>query len=216
MSGFFITFEGPDGSGKSTILKMVGETLQQKFSNHSILLTREPGGTNNPIAEDIRNILLNKIEYKIDYHTEALLFAASRAQHVSDFIKPNLEKNAIVLCDRYIDSSIVYQGYGRKLGVENILKINEFAMQGVLPNVTFILMVKPEVGLERIFSNKTREVNRIDKEKGGLHQMVYDAYRKIIDSDKTGRIIEIDASKDLPTVLEEVLAKLLPKLQQNF
>jgi dTMP kinase len=120
MSGTFITFEGPDGSGKSTIIKKIYEQLLIDFPKKKIVLTREPGGTNNKIAEDIRNILLNKIDYKIDYHAEALLFAASRAQHVHDFIEPNLKQGNIVLCDRYIDSSIVYQGYGRKLGVDNI------------------------------------------------------------------------------------------------
>jgi dTMP kinase len=117
--GLFITFEGPDGSGKTTILKKVYEKLLSNNS-YGVVLTREPGGTNNKIAEDIRNLLLNKMEYKIDYHAEALLFAASRAQHVHDFIQPNLEKGNIVLCDRYIDSSIVYQGFGRGLGVEPI------------------------------------------------------------------------------------------------
>jgi dTMP kinase len=120
MSGLFITFEGPDGSGKSSILKKINEQLAIDFPHKQFMMTREPGGTNNKIAEDIRNILLNKIEYKIDYHAEALLFAASRAQHVHDFIQPNLSAGNIVLCDRYIDSSIVYQGFGRKLGVENI------------------------------------------------------------------------------------------------
>jgi dTMP kinase len=120
MSGLFITFEGPDGSGKSSILKKVYEQINIDFPNKQFVITREPGGTNNKIAEDIRNILLNKMEYKIDYHAEALLFAASRAQHVHDFIQPNLESGNVVLCDRYIDSSIVYQGFGRKLGVDNI------------------------------------------------------------------------------------------------
>jgi dTMP kinase len=116
----FITFEGPDGSGKSSILEKVFKQLKNDFPNNNFVLTREPGGTNNKIAEDIRNILLNKTEYKINYQAEALLFAASRAQHVHDFIKPNLEQGNFVLCDRYIDSSIVYQGFGRKLGVDNI------------------------------------------------------------------------------------------------
>jgi dTMP kinase len=118
--GLFITFEGPDGSGKSTVLSKVYEVLKSKNYSFHIDITREPGGRNNVIAEDIRNILLNKIEYKISPRAEALLFAASRAQHVQDFIKPNLEQNHLVLCDRYIHSSLAYQGYARKLGAEEI------------------------------------------------------------------------------------------------
>ncbi|MDR1850793.1 MAG: dTMP kinase [Mycoplasmataceae bacterium] len=204
MSGLFITFEGPDGSGKSSILKKVYEQINIDFPNKQFVITREPGGTNNKIAEDIRNILLNKMEYKIDYHAEALLFAASRAQHVHDFIQPNLESGNVVLCDRYIDSSIVYQGFGRKLGVDNIWKINEFAMHGVIPHLTLILMVSPEVGLVRINANASREVNRMDKEKLEMHKQVYDAYRYIIDNDTTNRIVEIDASKTFDEVYEEV------------
>jgi dTMP kinase len=116
--GIFISFEGVDGSGKSTILKMLYKKLLDE--GKEVVLTREPGGTNNKIAEDIRTLLLNKVEYSFDYRAEALLFAASRAQHVSDFINPSLEEGKIVLCDRYIDSSLVYQGLGRGLGIENV------------------------------------------------------------------------------------------------
>jgi dTMP kinase len=118
--GLFIAFEGPDGSGKSTILQMLYKKLIKNIHNHLIVLTREPGGHNNIIAEDIRNILLNKVEYKIDDRAEALLFAASRAQHVKDFILPHLNNGNIVLCDRYIYSSLAYQGYARGLGFESI------------------------------------------------------------------------------------------------
>jgi dTMP kinase len=118
--GLFITFEGPDGSGKSTILTMLYDALKRDNLPFDIVTTREPGGKNNVIAEDIRNILLNKIEYKITDRTEALLFAASRAQHVQDFIKPHLAHGDLVLCDRYIHSSLVYQGYARGLGIQAI------------------------------------------------------------------------------------------------
>jgi dTMP kinase len=118
--GLFITFEGPDGSGKSTILTMLYDTLRRENPSLNIVTTREPGGKNNIIAEDIRNILLNKIEYKITDRTEALLFAASRAQHVHDFIQPHLANGDLVLCDRYIHSSLVYQGYARGLGMQPI------------------------------------------------------------------------------------------------
>jgi dTMP kinase len=119
-NGLFITFEGPDGSGKSTILANIYNFLKKNKYSFHISITREPGGRNNPIAEDIRNILLNKIEYQISPRAETLLFAASRAQHVKDFIQPNLQKGNLVLCDRYIHSSLVYQGYARKLGIKEV------------------------------------------------------------------------------------------------
>jgi dTMP kinase len=117
--GFFITFEGPDGSGKTTIINMIFEQLKKDFPNKKILLTREPGSNDDKLCMDIRNLLLNK-DIKIDYRCEALLFAADRAQHVGEFLKPNLEEGSIILCDRFIDSSIVYQGFARKLGPENV------------------------------------------------------------------------------------------------
>lgn len=119
-SGLFISFEGPDGSGKSTVLAHVYEMLKKHKYPFEINITREPGGKNNLIAEDIRNILLNKMEYQISPRAEALLFAASRAQHVKDFIQPNLARGNLVLCDRYIHSSLVYQGYARKLGIKEV------------------------------------------------------------------------------------------------
>jgi dTMP kinase len=118
--GLFITFEGPDGSGKSTIILMIYDKLNQHHYPFKVFLTREPGGKNNIIAEDIRNILLNNVDYKIDYRAEALLFAASRAQHVHDFIKPHINDGDLVLCDRYVHSSLVYQGYARGVGFKNI------------------------------------------------------------------------------------------------
>jgi dTMP kinase len=118
--GLFITFEGPDGSGKSTVLAAVYDMLKKNKHAFNVAITREPGGKNNVIAEEIRNILLNRIEYQISPRAEALLFAASRAQHVKDFILPNIEAGNLVLCDRYIHSSLVYQGYARKLGIDQI------------------------------------------------------------------------------------------------
>ncbi|MDR2461823.1 MAG: dTMP kinase [Mycoplasmataceae bacterium] len=205
--GLFITFEGVDGSGKSSITKLVYDEL--KKNNFNVVVTREPGGTNNAIAEDIRNILLNKDTYKIDYRAEALLFAASRAQHVNDFIKPNLDNGNIVLCDRYIDSSLVYQGIGRNLGINNILKINDFAMNDIIPNKTFVLMVEPKITMERILKNKSREKNRLDKEKE-LQKQVYNGYEYLINSDKNNRLVRIDATKDIGTVFKNVM-KLIKK-----
>jgi dTMP kinase len=118
-NGFFITFEGGDGSGKTTIINMVYQQLLKDFPQKKIILTREPGASDNPLCVEIRNLLLNK-DIKVDHRCEALLFAADRAQHVGLCLKPSLEEGALILCDRYIDSSIVYQGFARKLGVDQI------------------------------------------------------------------------------------------------
>ncbi|GMO14318.1 MAG: dTMP kinase [Mycoplasmoidaceae bacterium] len=211
--GLFITFEGPDGSGKSTVINKVFSQLKTDYPNKKIILTREPGDVNDKLTIDIRNLLLNKLDYNIDYRCEALLFAADRAQHISKFVKPNLDADAIIVCDRFVDSNIVYQGYGRKLGANKIRKISKFAANGIFPDKTFILMVTPEVGMQRIAKNTARELNRMDKEKMELHQMVYTAYKKIIKHDKSifntkKRIIEIDASKTENEVFNDVYKRI--------
>ena len=175
--GYFISFEGPDGSGKTTIANEVTKLLNTKFPN-KVVLTREPGGNNNIIAEDIRNILLNHVDYKIDSHAEALLFAASRAQHVNDFILPNLKNNKIVICDRYIHSSLVYQGYVRNLGIKEVFAINKFAIRGILPDIVILIMLEPEKCFERINQN-LRNMNRLDRESIEMHKKVYQGYQKL-------------------------------------
>lgn len=214
--GLFITFEGPDGSGKSTVIASVYEILKNNRHQFGICITREPGGKNNAIAEDIRHILLNKIEYQISARAEALLFAASRAQHVKDFIQPNLVKGNLVLCDRYIHSSLVYQGYARKLGIKEVWDINAFGINNVLPDLTIVLMVKPEQGLERIRNNELREFNRLDQEKLSLHQLVYEGYRKIIDDNRNQTIIEVDASKSIQNVVNDVLKIIVNQIKAHY
>lgn len=209
--GIFITFEGPDGCGKTTIINLIYQDLQKKFGQENIVLTREPGGKNNIIAEDIRNILLNKINYKISDRTEALLFAASRAQHVKDFIIPNLESGKIILCDRYIDSSLVYQGYARNIGMENIWEINKFAILNTMPDFTILLMIEPEKGLARIQANKNRDVNRLDRETLDMHKKVYEGY-KIIAQKYSDRIIAINAENNIDKVHQDTLEVVLKRI----
>lgn len=193
--GLFIVFEGPDGAGKTTILKLLEERLYKDYKTIKTVATREPGGTNNKIAEDIRNILLNKEEgFILDNYAEALLFAASRSQHIHDFIVPNLEANNIVLCDRFVHSSLVYQGIARGLGIDNILKINKFAMHGVEPDLVIFLMCKPEKAIERLMQNSLREINRLDKESIDFKRKIYNAYQKIAKDNK--KIVVIDANDD--------------------
>ena len=157
----FITLEGPEGSGKSSVMEKVYERLLSE--GYEIVKTREPGGT--PIGEQIRNVILNQDNTKMDIRTECLLFAASRRQHLVEKIWPSLKQGKLVFCDRYLDSSLAYQGYARKLGMDNVLNVNLFATENTYPDLTLFFDVAPEIGLERINKNHNREVNRLDVEK---------------------------------------------------
>ncbi len=195
----FITFEGGEGSGKSTVMKDVATRLEKE--GYKLVLTREPGGT--PIAEEIRNVILDKANTKMDPRTEALLYAASRRQHLVEKIWPALERGEIVLCDRYLDSSLAYQGGARGLGVDEVLSINMFATEGEYPDLTLLFDLEPEEGLKRIEKNKGREVNRLDLEKLEFHKKVRDNFHALAKKYST-RYIIIDASKPLSEVEDEV------------
>ncbi len=195
----FITFEGGEGSGKSTVMKDVATRLTKE--GYKLVLTREPGGT--PIAEEIRNVILDKANTKMDPRTEALLYAASRRQHLVEKIWPALERGEIVLCDRYLDSSLAYQGGARGLGVDEVLSINMFATEGEYPDLTLLFDLEPEEGLKRIEKNKGREVNRLDLEKLEFHKKVRDNFHALAKKYST-RYVVIDASKPLNEVEDEV------------
>lgn len=195
----FITFEGGEGSGKSTVMKDVATRLTKE--GYKLVLTREPGGT--PIAEEIRNVILDKDNTKMDPRTEALLYAASRRQHLVEKIWPALERGEIVLCDRYLDSSLAYQGGARGLGVDEVLSINMFATEGEYPDLTLLFDLEPKEGLKRIEKNKGREVNRLDLEKLEFHKKVRDNFRALAKKYST-RYVVIDASKSLNEVEDEV------------
>ena len=151
----FITVEGPEGSGKSSVCRRIYEKLLEL--GYDVILTREPGGT--PISEAIRDVILNKENTSMDGRTEALLYAASRRQHLIEKVWPALKEGKIVLCDRYLDSSLAYQGGARGLGVDEILNINMFATEGTFPDLTLLFDIEPELGLARIARNQNREVN---------------------------------------------------------
>lgn len=174
MKGFFITFEGTEGSGKTTVIEKVEQYYLEK--GYKVIRTREPGGSK--IAEDIRNVILDVNNTAMDSITEAMLYAASRRQHLVEKVTPYLEKGYIVLCDRFIDSSLAYQGYARGLGIDKVYQLNLIATNGILPDVTIYIDVKPEVGLSRIKSNN-REENRLDKESIKFHENVYEGYRQV-------------------------------------
>ena len=171
MKGFFITFEGTEGSGKTTVIEKVEQYYTEK--GYNVIRTREPGGSK--IAEDIRNVILDVNNTNMDSITEAMLYAASRRQHLVEKVIPYLEKGYIVLCDRFIDSSLAYQGHARALGIDKVYQLNLIATNGLLPDTTIYIDVRPEVGLSRIKSNN-REQNRLDLEKLSFHEKVYEGY----------------------------------------
>lgn len=193
----FITFEGPDGSGKSTVIKKVYEKLIN--DGYPIILTREPGGT--PIAEKIRNVILDNDNTALDARTEALLYAASRRQHLVEKIWPALREGKIVLCDRFLDSSLAYQGGGRHLGIENVLNVNLFATENTYPDLTLFFNISPEEGLKRVSADKKRVADRLDNENENFHHDVYNAFLKVVNDNKN-RIVVIDATKSVDEVVD--------------
>lgn len=197
--GKFIVFEGGEGSGKSTILEKIYNWMVEE--KKECIKTREPGGIK--ISEQIREIILDSENTEMDGRTEALLYAAARRQHLVETIMPALKEGKIVLCDRFIDSSLAYQGYARGLGIEEIYKINEFAIGECMPNISILFDIEPSIGLERISKNKNREVNRIDLEKIDFHNRVREGYNEVFETSK-GRMIKIDASKTIDAVYEDV------------
>lgn len=205
--GYFITFEGPEGAGKSTIAKQIKDYLVE--SGKSVTLTREPGGID--IAEKIRSIILDKRHTMMDGRTEALLYAAARRQHLVEKVIPALKQGHVVLCDRFIDSSLAYQGYARGLGMEEVLDINKFAIDQNMPNLTLYFDVSPEIGLERINKNKDREVNRLDLETLDFHHKVYEGYKLLIER-FSERIVCIDAEQTENKVYEDVKSIIYRKL----
>ena len=203
----FVTFEGGEGSGKSTVLKQVNEILLSE--GHSTLLTREAGGT--PISEQIRNVILDKANTSMDPRTEALLYAASRRQHLVEKIWPALKEGKIVLCDRFLDSSLAYQGGARGLGMDEILEVNRYATEGQFPDITLFFDLDPSIGLQRIAANAGREVNRLDLERMTFHEKVRASFQKLA-SLYPERYVTIDASQPLEKVVEDSLKAIKAKL----
>lgn len=198
--GLFITFEGNDGSGKTTISKKVYEALLEK--SYPVIYTREPGGIE--IAEKIRTIILDPNHTAMDARCEALLYAASRRQHLIEKVLPALETGKIVLCDRFIDSSLAYQGIGRGIGIDEVLKINQFAIESYMPDATFFLRVSLVTGMQRV--NARGNLDRMDLEANDFHCRVSEGYEKVKEM-FAERMIEIDAEADIETVFRETLVK---------
>lgn len=206
--GLFITFEGPDGSGKTTVSTFVTQRLLDL--GYDVVHTREPGGID--IAEQIRKVILDPKNTAMDVRTEALLYAASRRQHLIEKVLPALDQGKIVLCDRFVDSSLAYQGFARKIGIDNVLSINEFAIEGHYPDLTLYFDVDAETGLKRI---KHREfLDRLDQEALSFHRDVVAGYQEVV-SRFNHRIVKINANQAIETVQKEALNTVLQKVKAH-
>lgn len=203
----FITIEGPEGSGKTTAVDTAVKKLEEM--GYQIVRTREPGGT--PIAEQIRNVILDKNNVAMDQRTEALLYAASRRQHLVEKVWPALKEGKIVICDRYLDSSLAYQGGARGLGVDNILQVNSFATEGTFPDLTLLFDIDPKLGLARIAANADREVNRLDLEKIEFHNKVRNTFLELAKR-YPERFVVIDASQSREEVAKKTLEVMLSRI----
>ncbi len=198
MRGFFISVEGSDGSGKSTQIRKIEEYLRKM--KQEVLLTREPGGT--MISEKIRELLLDPANKGMAAKTEMLLYAAARAQHVEEFIVPNLKQGKHVLSDRFTDSSIAYQGFGREMGAV-VAEVNRVATGGLVPDITFYLELPPEAGIARKKTEANHKLDRLELEKQEFHQKVYHGYKELCQM-HAQRIMKIDASQEIETVFAQI------------
>ena len=206
--GLFITFEGTDGAGKTTQIQRLTADLRQ--TGYDVCLTREPGGT--PISEQIRDMLLNPDHSEMAATTELLLYAASRAQHVSEVIKPALEAGKVVISSRFADAMVVYQGYGRGLDLERINHLNRIATDGVTPDVTFVLDLPVEIGLQRV-QNSRGGLDRLEREKIEFHQRLREGYQ-ILAKQEPQRLKIIDSQVNSEQVYARIQAIIQPLLQQ--
>ncbi|MFI3252020.1 MAG: dTMP kinase [bacterium] len=197
----FITFEGGEGSGKSTAILEIQDRL--KKLGFEVVVTREPGGIK--ISEDIRNIILDIENTELTYETEALLYAASRTQHLHQKVLPALEKGMIVLCDRYLDSSLAYQGCGRGLGFDDVLDINKYALK-YMPEKTFFVDVKPNIALKRIENREKQD--RLDLEEVEFHNRVYNGYLEVANK-YSDRVEVIDGTLPLDEMIDVLYNKIL-------
>lgn len=209
--GTFITIEGGEGAGKTTLIAHLSERIYRETRRRTVS-TREPGGI--PIAEAIRKIILDRKHTTMDARTEALLYAAARRQHLAEKVMPALARDDIVLCDRFVDSSLAYQGYARGLGIEQVWEINRFAIEDCMPDLTLYLDADPEIGLARIQASAGREVNRLDLESLAFHRRVREGYRKIAKMFPE-RIITLDASESPEKLAEQAWREVSALLNVN-
>lgn len=197
--GWFIAFEGGEGAGKSTQERLLTDALVAR--GHVVTRTREPGGT--PAGEAIRHVLLSPEYTGLDHRAEALLFAAARGEHVARVVRPALARGEVVICDRYLDSSVAYQGYGRDLGPERVRDLSLWATGGLLPDLTVLLDIDPAIGLGRFVDR-----DRLEAEPLAYHQRVRAGFLALAAADP-GRYLVLDAQQDTDAIAEAVLARVL-------
>jgi dTMP kinase len=207
MKGKLITLEGGEGTGKTSQIKYIEEFFERK--NIAYISTREPGGIN--IAEQIREVILNTDNTAMDKRTEALLYAAARRQHLVEKVIPALNEGKVVISDRFIDASLVYQGYARGIGMDKVMEINEFAIDGCMPHLTIYLDIDPEIGLKRIAKNKNREINRLDLENIDFHNKVREGYM-ILRKRYPQRIKMVDANQSIEEVSQDIINVIIEGL----
>lgn len=205
MAGLFIAFEGGEGAGKSTQEKLLGEFLEQR--GYTVTRTREPGGT--PAAEVIRNILLSHDYEGLNPRSEALLFAAARGDHVERVIRPALQRGDVVICDRYIDSSVAYQGFARGLGVDEVRNLSLWATEELLPDLTIVLALDPEIGLARVKNH-----DRLESEPMEYHRAVSDAYLQLA-AKEPDRYLVIDALQEQEVIAHIIQERVSQELDKN-
>lgn len=205
---YFITLEGVEGSGKSTLINFIRDSIES--NGKKVVVTREPGGID--IAEQIRSVILDKKNIKMDGRTEALLYAAARRQHLVEKVIPSLNEGNIVLCDRFIDSSLAYQGYARGLGINEVYSVNKFAIEDLMPDLTLYLDLDPQIGLNRIAKNKGREINRLDLEEINFHVKVREGYEEVLKMFPE-RMVRIDANQDIGKVMADINEVLISRLK---
>lgn len=203
--GMFITIEGCDGCGKSTATALVVKSLQDK--GYDVVHTREPGGID--IAEQIRSVILDPKNTDMEKRCEALLYAASRRQHLVQKVLPALKNGQIVICERFVDSSLAYQGYARGIGIDSVWQINQFAIEDHMPDITIFMDVDYQIGLQRIANRAGKD--RLDVETSGFHKKVYEGFQLVVDQFKD-RITVVDASNDIDTVVADMLAVIEAKI----
>lgn len=210
MDGIFITFEGGEGAGKTSLLHRISKHLRDQ--GYDVLATREPGGIE--IAEQIRKVILDPVNTEMEERTEALLYAASRRQHLIEKVLPALKAGKVVLCDRFIDSSLAYQGHARGLGIDEVFSINKFAIGDCMPDLTLFFDIEPNKGLARIAANKDRERNRLDLENLHFHEQVYDAYHILVKRFPR-RIQAINADQPMEAVENEAMDRIVTLLKNK-
>ncbi|WP_313308959.1 dTMP kinase [Lactococcus taiwanensis] len=211
MNGILISLEGPDGAGKTTVLKEILPEI--KKMKRDIISTREPGGVR--LAEEIRQLILDPKNTEIDSKTEMLLFAAARRLHMQEKMLPALKAGKVVIVDRFIDSSVAYQGYGRELGVEVVDWLNNFATDGLKPDLTLYFDIDTDVALDRIMSNRADEVNRLDLERAEMHRKVRQGYLKMVEKEPQ-RFVTIDASQSVEKVVSDTIEAIKERFTSIF